>query len=298
MSPLRDVARFGLTTVALALCAAATQCAVAQDPAEAVRARLRLHVTMHMGRTNLAAVLEKVSTQTGIPVRAESCLLNRVVVVEADDQPASALLADLAALEGWDLWVESDCAMLGRPNRPDAPRLAALPAAVRSALPSDFRAYLRVGAELAAHPLDPNVPPAPPDPDRLTRLQIASRAGMARERHRLLLARSVALAARGAAAIPYSALSQQQRTDLMAVIVCDLLSYVYSGANTGGHEILEGRLKPFQLDPGAAQLRLDHGVLLIGSPYVHGGTSFWTGFGAQVSNPGDAILDPLHLNGE
>jgi hypothetical protein len=258
-------------------------------------AKLRTTVHLRSGASTLPTVLEALSQQTGLHIKAQPCLQERKIVVQMDRISAREVLDTFSELYGWR-WTEIDNegVLLMRP-RPKSPQtVAEISEAAQAALPVDIRRFLGIGVPESAlpAPIDTQTKetiefrknsPLPSAKDEIVKMLTNPRIKMIAENKVKSLYNSLALGDEASKPIYYTQLTQPQRDTLLTALTLDALMKF----NGTGFRLLHGTISPDLLDTSAEEIFLHNGNgLFVGKSSIYQkGLLFQGGAGTIKSLP-------------
>ncbi|MCW3054620.1 MAG: hypothetical protein JWN14_3790 [Chthonomonadales bacterium] len=252
------------------------------DPSEQT---LKSPVHLRLGATTVGKLAARIGEQTGLTIEAEAILSEHRILVQMDGISAEVALQTLAELNGWEIVHPGPGHYRIRPISVPAPkRITDVPGAFRMALPMDFRRYLDMEAEKQ------EAPPARPHgqfndarqnylQDKENQRQVTARYSQLLTMATEALTQDLPPALRDGQEHPYAALSEEQKDDMITLLVLNKLKLL-------SLDMLQGKLKPFQRDYTTAELTLKNGrTLTISSTTQANGGFLYEAFGAEVEAP-------------
>ena len=278
-----------MTALGLVGCAASLQAraqqspAIPKPPAAPTESPLTRKVHLSPDITTTAAILQAVSEQTGLTIRVADYLKERKIVMQVKDISAADLLNTLAELNDWTWRGNAAGVIFVERRKKDTPRqMAEVPIALQYVLPADFRAFLGSTGRL-------NDPMYHEEPDAQGHFaggafRKGNAGGMQKAAQTLHddLYRLLTPALKPGFAVAYTRLTDAQRHILLVATVLNNLSTLNS-ANS--HNVLQGTLRPYELDLAAAELTLRGGSLMVGSTrHLPPAGTDWAGFGIDATD--------------
>jgi hypothetical protein len=251
-----------------------------QTPDKPLAEKLKTIVHLTPGRTTLAEVLKVVSEQTGLRVEAADYLREHRLIIVAPGLSTAALLNTLCEMNGWKWQVADDGrVMVDRPAVRTPITLADMPFAFRAALPPDLIRYMEIEEPIPSGPEKARF-------DLFKKHEVYDTAVLlprVRSKINLRLQESARNFAEGmtfpSAPLPqlkYQDLDQERSQLLPRLLVLDALGRVCETPTF--YEVLRGKLRSYQLTPGAAEITVNNGGIHVGAVNIHGVRQ---GFGAS-----------------
>ena len=250
-----------------------------------VRAQLAVHTRLMLGATTLAKAARALSEQIGVNIEVADYLQEHNLTVCLDDLSGLDVLNTLADFYGWRWFEQENKTIVITHLRPkNIQQIRDIPFALQAALPNDVRWFL--GIDLT--PKDPffdRVLDKPPTPALSTEIQSGFKSGNMfqmndytqswKEKLFELFCFDSLLPKK----VPYTQLTATEKYHLCTAIVLDAFVRLNSAY---GRTLLDGVLRPYELDPLEAVLKLDKGVLMISTTKTVKGQEVTAGFGANV----------------
>jgi len=256
-----------------------------QANADPSAAALKSVVHLHLGATTVGKMVARIGEQVGLTIETDPILAEHRILVQMEGISAETALQTLAELNGWEITHPTSGHYRIRPLPIPAPkRIADIPGAFRMALPMDFRRYLDMEAEKQ------EAPPIRPHgqfndarqnylQDKENQRQVTARYNQLLTMATEALTQDLPPALRDGQEHPYAVLSEDQKDDMITLLVLNKLKLL-------SLDMLQGKLKPFQRDYTTAELTLKNDRMLTISSTTHAnGGSLYEAFGAEVEAP-------------
>jgi hypothetical protein len=239
-------------------------------------------VHLRMGATTVGKLAARIGDQIGLTIETEPMLVEHRILVQMDGISAETALQTLAELNGWEITHPGPGHYRIRPMSVPSPKqITDIPVAFRMALPMDFRRYLEMEEEKEEMP---SIPPHGQFNDaHLNYLQDKENQRQVTSRHRQLLdmateslTQDLPPALRDGQEHPYAALSEDQKDDMVTLLILHKLNLL-------SLDTLQGKLKPFQRDYTKAELTLkNRSMLTISSTTQTKGVFLYEAFAASI----------------